>query len=128
MGLSGLGRKEEALARAQEATELYRELVAAQPDTFRPDLAMSLNVLASCLESLSTFDDAVQFDAEAVRVLGPVFLSAPAPFAKLMATIVFCYKRRLKTLKREPNPTWSTYSSESSRFLNSDAPPSRLGT
>jgi tetratricopeptide (TPR) repeat protein len=128
MGLSGLGRKEEALARAQEATELYRELVAAQPDTFRPDLAMSLNVLASCLESLSTFDDAVQFDTEAVRVLGPVFLSAPAPFAKLMATIVFCYKRRLKTLKREPQPDMVDLFVRVVAVLNSDAPPSRLGT
>jgi hypothetical protein len=118
--LSDLGRLEESLAPAQEATELYRELAAAEPDAFRPDLAMSLNVLASCLESLSRLDDAVQSDAEAVRVLGPMFLSAPAPFAKLMATIVFGYIRRLKTLNREPQPDMVDLLARILAVLNSD--------
>ena len=47
--LSDLGRREEALERAEEASDLYRELAAARPDAFRPDLAMSLNNLASRL-------------------------------------------------------------------------------
>ncbi len=37
--LSDLGRREEALAAAEEAVGLYRELAAARPDAFRPDLA-----------------------------------------------------------------------------------------
>ena len=44
--LGDLGRREEALAASQEAAELYRELAAARPDAFRPDLAMSLNNLS----------------------------------------------------------------------------------
>ena len=37
--LSALGRREAALAAAEEAVGLYRELAAARPDAFRPDLA-----------------------------------------------------------------------------------------
>ena len=44
--LGDLGWREEALTAIQEATEVYRELAAARPDAFRPDLAQSLNNLA----------------------------------------------------------------------------------
>ena len=100
--LSALGRREEALARAQEAVDIRRELAAAQPDAFRPALARSLSVLADCLESLSRLDDAVRSDEAAVEALGPIFLSAPAPFSGLMSAIVSDYLRRLGTLSREP--------------------------
>ena len=95
-----LGRREEALERAQEAVELYRELAAAQLDAFRLDLAISLSVLADCLESLMRLNDSVQFDEGAVKALGPMFLSTPAPFSRLMAAIVSEYFRRLQTLDR----------------------------
>ena len=45
--LADLGRREEALAAIQEAAAICRELAAARPDAFRPDLAMSLNNLSS---------------------------------------------------------------------------------
>ena len=41
--LSGLGRREEALAAIEEVTGLYRQLAAARPDAFLPNLATSLN-------------------------------------------------------------------------------------
>ena len=44
--LADLGRREDALAAIEEAAEIYRELAAARPDAFRPDLAMSLNNLS----------------------------------------------------------------------------------
>ena len=50
--LGDLGRPEEALAAIQEAAEVYRELAAAAPDAFRPDLATSLNNLANALADL----------------------------------------------------------------------------
>ena len=50
--LSELGRREEALAASQEAATIYRELAAARPDAFRPDLAMSLNNLSVRLADL----------------------------------------------------------------------------
>ena len=45
--LAGVGRLEDALAAAEEATGIHRELAEARPDAFRPDLARSLNNLAA---------------------------------------------------------------------------------
>ena len=44
--LADLGRREDALAAIEEAAAIRRELAAARPDAFRPDLAMSLNNLS----------------------------------------------------------------------------------
>jgi hypothetical protein len=48
----GVGGREEALAAAQEAADLYRALATKRPDVFRPDLAMSLSNLANTLSDL----------------------------------------------------------------------------
>ena len=47
--LSDSGRREEALAAAQEAVGIYRATGRPRPDAFLPDLAMSLNNLANRL-------------------------------------------------------------------------------
>jgi hypothetical protein len=44
-----LGRPEDALTAIEEAVAIRRELAAARPDAFRPDLAMSLNNLSNRL-------------------------------------------------------------------------------
>ena len=41
-----LRRLEEALAAIEEAVAIRRELAAARPDAFRPDLATALNTLS----------------------------------------------------------------------------------
>ena len=43
--LGDLGRPEDALAAIEEAVTIRRELAAARPDAFRPDLASSLTSL-----------------------------------------------------------------------------------
>ena len=50
--LGAMGRWEEALAASQETVAIRRELAAARPDAFRPDLASSLNNLAAGLAAL----------------------------------------------------------------------------
>ena len=42
----------------QEAVEIRRELAAAYPDRYRPDLAASLRVLANALDSLGSTAEA----------------------------------------------------------------------
>jgi hypothetical protein len=42
--LSDLGRREDALAAAEEAVHLHRALAEARPDAFAPGLALSLDV------------------------------------------------------------------------------------
>ena len=50
--LSELGRPAEALPVTEEAVAIRRELAAASPARYRPDLARSTRLLASTLESL----------------------------------------------------------------------------
>ena len=57
--LSALGRREDALAAAKEACDLYRALAAARPDAFTPDLASALHNLASFLNALGRREDAL---------------------------------------------------------------------
>ena len=67
--LSDLGRREEALAAAQEAAELCRALAQSRPDAFTPNLAGSLNNLALRLSGLGRREEALTAAQEAVRVL-----------------------------------------------------------
>ena len=66
--LAGLGRREEALAASGEAVGIYRELAAARPDAFRPDLAGSLNNLAIWLAGLGRPEEALAAIQEAVTI------------------------------------------------------------
>ncbi len=69
------------------------------------------------------FDDAVRSYEKAVKALGPMFLSAPAPFASLMAGIVSDYLRRLKTLNRKPHPDLVDLLSRILEVLKGGTPP-----
>ena len=64
--LADLGRPEEALAAIEEAVAAYRELAAAQPDAFRPSLAMSLNNRRNRLADLGRREEALAAIEEAV--------------------------------------------------------------
>ena len=66
--LSDLGRREDALAAAQEAASLYRALAAARPDAFTPNLAMSLNNLAVMQSGLGRREDALAAAQEALAL------------------------------------------------------------
>ncbi len=101
--LSALGRREEALAAAQEAAGLYRALAAARPDAFRPDLATSLSVLADCQEAVGHIAEAVRHDRESVATLAPVFLRYPQAPAGQMLTFARDYVRRAEASGVEPD-------------------------
>ena len=66
--LADLGRREEALAAIEEAVTIRRELAAARPDAFLPDLAMSLNNQSSRLSELGRREDALAAIEEAVTI------------------------------------------------------------
>jgi len=55
--LAELGRREEALAAIEEAVAIRRELAAARPDAFGPDLASSLNNQSNRLTALGRRED-----------------------------------------------------------------------
>ena len=78
--LSDLGRREDALAAAHEATDLYRRLAAERPDAFRPDLAMSLNNLGNGLSDLGRREDALAAAHEAVDIRRRLAAERPDAF------------------------------------------------
>ena len=65
--LSELGRPADALPRTQEAVTTCRELAAASPDRYRPDLARSLTNLAELLVTLERKADAAAARIEATK-------------------------------------------------------------
>ena len=66
--LGTLGRREEALAEAKEAVGTNRQLAAAHPDAFRPELARPLNNLAIRLGELGRREEALAAIQEAVTI------------------------------------------------------------
>jgi Tetratricopeptide repeat len=78
--LSELGQREQALERAQEAVQLYRELAATRPDAFRPDLARSLNNLAAMLSELGQREQALERAQEAVDIRRELAATRPDAF------------------------------------------------
>ncbi len=83
--LSDLGRREPALAAAEKAAALYRELAAQQPDAFRPDLAMSLNNLANSLSALGRREPALAAAEEAAALYHELAAQQPDAFRPNLA-------------------------------------------
>ena len=83
--LSDLGRREEALAAAEEAVGHYRALAAARPDTFSPNLAVSLNSLANMLSDLGRREEALAAAEEAVGHYRALAAARPETFAPDLA-------------------------------------------
>ncbi|MDP9403373.1 MAG: tetratricopeptide repeat protein, partial [Actinomycetota bacterium] len=83
--LSGMGRRDEALAAAQEAVDLYRRLAEAAPQAFLPDLATSLNNLAAFLSGMGRRDKALTAAQEAVDLYRRLAEAAPQAFLPNLA-------------------------------------------
>ena len=84
--VSQLGKREEGLEAAQEAANLFRELAAARPGVFRPDLAMSLNNLAGRLGDLGKHDGALEAAQEAADLYRELAAARPDAFRPELAT------------------------------------------
>ena len=100
--LRDLGRREEALAQAEEAVRLYRQLAAARPDAFLPYLAKSLAVCGNIKAGEQPAQALICYEGS-LRLLTPPFLQLPQAHAPLMQTIVGVYLRTLQTAGQEPD-------------------------
>ncbi len=78
--LSGLGRREAALAASEEAVAIRRRLAAARPDEFLPDLAASLNNLSADLSRLGRLEAALAAIEEAVAIRRRLAAARPDEF------------------------------------------------
>jgi tetratricopeptide (TPR) repeat protein len=84
--LSDLGRREEALAAAAAAVDVYRGLVARRPEAFLPGLAVSLDSLGIALAALGRREEAMAAAAEAVVLLRGLAARRPAAFLPDLAS------------------------------------------
>ena len=84
--LSDLGRREDALAAAQEAVDIRRRLAADRPDAFLPDLAGSLNNLGARLSDLGRREEALAAAQEAVDIRRRLAASRPDAFLPDLAS------------------------------------------
>ena len=83
------GRREEALERAREATDVYEQLAVERPVTFLPDLAMSLNNLAGLYFGQGNYASAEPLFRRALEIrektLGPEHPDTAASLNNLAA-------------------------------------------
>lgn len=86
--LGTLGRREEALIASQEATELYRQLAKAHPDTFLEDLASALNNLGMMLAGLGSQEEALVATEEAANIRRGLAETQPQTFLPNLARTV----------------------------------------
>jgi tetratricopeptide (TPR) repeat protein len=78
--LSALGRREEALAAASEAADIYRRLSKARPDAFLPNLATSLNNTGAMLSALGRREEALAAASEAADIYRRLSKARPDAF------------------------------------------------
>ena len=98
--LADLGRREEALAAIQESADIYRELAAARPDEFHPDLAVSLNTLSLRLADLGRREEALGAIQEAVTICLELAAARPDAFRPRLASALNTLSLRLADLGR----------------------------
>jgi tetratricopeptide (TPR) repeat protein len=84
--LAQTGRTAEALPPAQEAVEIRRELAAANPDRYRPDLAASLSNLGVWLSALGRMAEALPVTQEAVKIRRELGGAYPEQYRSHQAT------------------------------------------
>ncbi|MEN9374370.1 MAG: hypothetical protein RIR79_1922 [Pseudomonadota bacterium] len=96
--LSKLGKREEALAAAQEAVSIRRTLAATRPDVFNPDLAMSLNNVANVLSELGKREEALAAAQEAVSIRRTLAATRPDVFNPDLAMSLNNVANRLSDL------------------------------
>ncbi|MFC7590283.1 tetratricopeptide repeat protein [Nonomuraea antimicrobica] len=98
--LTDLGRPAEALPLIQEAVAICRELTAASPDRYRPDLAASLTNLGNCFSELGRPDKALPVTQEAVTIRRELTAASPERYRPDLAASLTNLGNRLAELGR----------------------------
>ena len=83
--------------------QFYRELAKARLDAFQHDLAVSLAVLAHCLETVERVTEALTANQEAIERLREPFLALPPALMHWMRPMVQQYLGRCTAQRVEPD-------------------------
>jgi tetratricopeptide (TPR) repeat protein len=98
--LGELGRREEALAAARDATDVCRRLAAERPDAFSPFLAGSLDNLGNRLSELGRREEALAATHAAVDIRQRLAGERPDTFRPFLAVSLDNLSIRLSNLGR----------------------------
>ena len=98
VALANMGEREKALAAAQEEVTLRRALSAQRPDAFNPNLAASLNNLASFVSALGEREKALAAAQEAVTLYRALAAQRPDAFNPDLASSLSNLSNRLSAL------------------------------
>ncbi|MFN7804691.1 MAG: tetratricopeptide repeat protein, partial [Planctomycetaceae bacterium] len=123
--LSELGRREAALAAAEEAVRIRRTLAAERPDAFLPDLAASLNNVSVMLSELGRREAALAASREAVQYFLTLTRQVPHAFQQQLLIATPQLFETLEALGREPKSEPIVL--EVIAFLQSQQGPERPG-
>jgi tetratricopeptide (TPR) repeat protein len=96
--LRELGRREKALAAAQEASDLYRELATTRPDAFSAALAGSFNNLSNSLSDLGRPEEALAAVRKAADLYRELATARPGAFRAALARSLDNLGNRLSDL------------------------------
>ena len=105
--LAASGRRDEALETAQEATKLYRTLAEHNPAAYNPDLAMSLNNLASYQAESGQQREALKTAQEATKLYRTLAEHNPAAYTLNLTKSLNTYADILE---------WSSNTKEAARI------------
>jgi len=98
--LSRLNRREDALAAAKEAADLYCALANARPEVFIPSLATSFNNVATMLSELNRHEDALAVGQGAAELYRALADARPEVFTPELAMSFHNLANRLSKLNR----------------------------
>jgi tetratricopeptide (TPR) repeat protein len=98
--LARLGRHEDALVSVEQAVAAYRELAAAEPGAFLPNLAMALNNQSGRLAVLGRREDALASVEQAVAAYRELAAAEPGAFLPNLAMALNNQSGRLAVLGR----------------------------
>ncbi|WP_203914277.1 tetratricopeptide repeat protein, partial [Rhizocola hellebori] len=101
--LGEVGRRAEGLAAAEEAVDLYRELVTLNRDAHLPDLAMSVNNLAVALGEAGRRAECMAAAEEAVNLYRELAANEPSLYAEHLARV-----QQIKSAVEDLLPTQSS--------------------
>ena len=100
---SAIGQREAALATAQEAADLYRELVAGNRDAFAEQFARACGTLAHALKELGRVAEAMPVLAEAIRSILPDVRRYPPAYLGVCVQLIRDYVSNAEAAKVQPD-------------------------
>jgi tetratricopeptide (TPR) repeat protein len=128
ISLLALERSEEALAAAEESTQIFRDGLEEAPDFFLPSLANALNNESNCLAALGRPDEALAAVEEANRALRLLVVVRPRAYLPILADSLQNQSARMHELGRRDQAVAAMSEATFIRYILLQGAPSLLSS